>query len=187
MIVPRRLIAIAIAIACTGAGSGDREQSVKGASNDHSALAGDSTRSVREGEAALAGATVVLLASAAADTRIQDDRFSSPEKTLVVYFSALGIGDKVSVAACFDPPATDFYLPAPLVVDKWVVKKRIVYGRRELDRWNSKGIVPPAVEGDVELQVEQDMSGKKSMFYYNLRLVPSGWKIVAHSGSGWPD
>jgi len=134
----------------------------------------------------LAGGAVVIRGSPSADTQQADARFSTPEKPLAFYISALRLGDKVGVAACFEPPATDFYLPAPLIVDRWVVKKRTAYGRKEVSRWNSKGIILPAVEGDVELQVEESTYGKTLMLSYNVRLAGGTWRIVAHSGGDQP-
>lgn len=97
----------------------------------------------------------------------------------------MAAGDRAAVAACFEPPA-NFYLPSPVSVEKYVIRRRIVYGPKEVRKWNSKGITPPALEGDIELQVEQTVAGRTVVFDYNFRLVGHDWKIIAHSGPG-PD
>jgi len=122
-----------------------------------------------------------------ATTTVSAGRFDTPEVTLDTSISALREGDRARVAPCFEPPADAFYLPGPLQIEQYVIRKRIVYGRAEGREWNSKGIIPPAVEGDIQLQVEETIAGRKEMFYYNFRPVGHEWKIISHSGSGWPD
>lgn len=122
-----------------------------------------------------------------ATTTASAGRFDTPEATLKFYISTLREGDRAKVAPCFEPPAHGFYLPGPLLIEQYVVRKRIVYGRAEVEEWNSRGIIPPAVEGDIELQVEETIAGRKAMFYYNVRRFGHEWKIISHSGSGWPD
>ncbi len=66
----------------------------------------------------------------------------------------------------------------------YLIQRRIVYGAAEIKDWNSKGIIPPARGGDVELQVREIIRGKPQMFSYNLRKVASGWKIYSHAAWG---
>ncbi len=108
-------------------------------------------------------------------------RFASPEITLQTYIEALRKADRSTVEECFDPPAIGFYLPGPLPVDTYRIQKRIVFGPKEVREWNSKGIIPAAREGDVELQVQELMNGIPNMFSYWFRSVDTGWKIYAHS------
>jgi len=113
-----------------------------------------------------------------------DWRFATPEGTLDTYIDALRKGDLSTASECFAPPATDFYLPGPIAVTSYHVRRRIIYGPAEVKDWNSKGIKPPAREGDIELQVRRIINGKPQMFSYNLRQVASGWKIYSHAAWG---
>ena len=113
-----------------------------------------------------------------------DERFATPDATLETYIKALRKGDRSAVGECFDPPAADFHLPSPMPVDDYRIQRRIVYGADEVKDWNSKGIIPPAREGDVELQVREIIRGKLQMFSYNLRKITSGWKIYSHAAWG---
>ncbi len=85
---------------------------------------------------------------------------------------------------CFYPPAVDFYLPQPIVIKDYAVRKKIVYGESEVTEWNTKGIIPAARVGDVELQVEEIRYGDTFMFSYNFRKIDGEWKIISHGAQG---
>ena len=106
-------------------------------------------------------------------------RFATPESTLKIYIEALRNGDRAAVAECFDPSATDFYLPGPLPIGTYRIQKRIVFGPREVRNWNA---IPAAREGDIELQVVAIMNGTSETFSYWFRKVSTGWKIYTHAG-----
>jgi hypothetical protein len=112
---------------------------------------------------------------------------SSPDLTLERYFAGLAKADLDQVAECFEPRATDFILPRPIVVTKYKVTKRVVYGQHEVDKWNRAGIVPAALLGDVELEVREVVEGRAQMYSYNFRLVGATWKIVSHDAWDVPD
>jgi hypothetical protein len=107
--------------------------------------------------------------------------FATPEGTLEIYINGKRAGDIRAVKSAFDDPAVDFSLPRPIPVSEYKVTKRILYGEREAKRWNSKGIIPPAKVGDVELQVREVTNGKPYMFSYNFRRISGEWKIYSHS------
>jgi hypothetical protein len=107
--------------------------------------------------------------------------FSTPENTLAEYIAGVRNGDRAAVAKCFDPPATDFYLPRPLAIETYSIVKRITYGKAEVKKWNSRGVIPSVKIGDVELQVKENVEKKELMFSYVLRRIGSDWKIISHS------
>jgi len=112
--------------------------------------------------------------------------YSSPEATLATYINALKSGDKSQVLGCFHPKLGDFYLPGPAQIESYKIVKVIVYKQKETDDWNSKGIVPPAMIGDIDFQVEQTAYGKKQMYSYLMRNVNRKWKIISHAAWDQP-
>jgi len=115
---------------------------------------------------------------------VQD--FASPEVTLGIYLNALKTGNKSQVLDCFYPKLADFYLPQPVPIKSYEILKQIVNGQKETDDWNSKGIIPPAVLGDIDLQVEQESYWKKTMYSYLMRNVNGEWKIISHAAWDQP-
>ena len=67
---------------------------------------------------------------------------------------------------------------------KYKIVKKIVYSSKEVESWNSKGIVPASEVGDIELQVQQEFLGYKGMWSYNFRKINSNWYIISHSAWG---
>jgi hypothetical protein len=112
--------------------------------------------------------------------------FSKPENTLDTYINALRAGNKSQVLDCFHPKLKDLYLPGSSKIASYKIVKVIVYTKKEADDWNSKGIIPPAMVGDIDLQVEQSEYGKKAMYSYLMRNVNGEWKIVSHSAWDQP-
>lgn len=112
--------------------------------------------------------------------------YESPEATLATYINALKAGNKSQVLDCFYPKLVDFYLPGPVRIESYEILKKTVYSKKEADNWNSKGIIPPAMIGDIDLQVEQAEYGKKWMFSYLLRNVNGKWKIISHAAWDQP-
>ena len=106
--------------------------------------------------------------------------------TITTYFRALTRGDLAAVEECFAVRESSgwFSLPdEPIVILKYRIRNKIVYGQEEVAEWDRIGLRPQAKPGDVELQVEQLSGTEKSMFTYVLRGTPSGWKI--HSWFMW--
>ena len=118
------------------------------------------------------------------DIMAQD--FTSPDATLGIYINALKAGNKSQVLDCFYPKLDDFYLPQPVPIKYYKILKRIVYGQKETNDWNSKGIIPPAMFGDIDLQVEEESYGKKRMYSYLMRNVNGEWKIISHAAWDQP-
>lgn len=108
---------------------------------------------------------------------------SSPERTLDAYVRSLRSGDVAGVKATLDRPEVEFYLPEPISISSYRVMRRIVYGARETNDWNSKGIVPPARVGDVELHVREIIDGKSQMVSYNFRRISGEWRL--YSSAVW--
>lgn len=92
--------------------------------------------------------------------------FSSPEATLDTYINALKTGNKTKVLNSFYPKKDSFYLPGPIPIKSYKIVKRIVYGQKETNNWNSQGIIPPAALGDIDLQVQREEHGMKNMYSY---------------------
>ena len=116
--------------------------------------------------------------------------FDTPDATLATYVQALRAGDKAAVESCFErsvlPPGTptDFHLPEPLPIRRFVVKKRTAYGAAQAEAWNRKGIVPPASVGDIELRVNLFLDWRPTDCLYLLRRFGSDWKIISHACEG---
>jgi len=53
---------------------------------------------------------------------------------------------------CFHPKLNHFYLPDPVPIESYRILEKIVYGKKEIKDWNSKGIIPSAEIGDIDLQ-----------------------------------
>src|SRR6266705_4734216 len=81
----------------------------------------------------------------------------------------------------------DFYLPGPLPLGEYRVTNETVLDSLAAKRWNDKGIAPSAMPGDVELEVEELMAGRREMFSYSLRRIEGKWRIYAHSAWDAPE
>lgn len=110
--------------------------------------------------------------------------FATPEGTLKTYIDALRDGNHPLIVECFEPPAYNFWLEKPVPITRYSILKCITYGPKEVAEWNGMGIMPPAQEGDVELEVERIEYGKCQMYSYNLRLYGKMWKIISHCAWG---
>lgn len=130
----------------------------------------------------LVAALVAL--SAHAGTPATSIDLSSPERTLSSYLGSLVRGDLSGVEACVELGDQKYSLPGPIPISKYKVVKKVVYGTREVNEWNSKGIVPPALVGDVQLDVEEITNNIPAMYSYNFRRFGSDWKIVSYSRWG---
>ena len=128
--------------------------------------------------------TLILVFSASS---LLASNYQTPENTLDTYISALRAGNQPAVAQCFYPVANDFYLPKPIDIASYTVTRKIVYGKKEVDRWNRVGIKPPTEIGDVELQVKELFHGKSEMFSYVMRKITGEWKIISHWAWRSPD
>ena len=129
---------------------------------------------------------IALFIVLAIPINIWAQEFSSPEKTLDTYLNALKSGNELEILDCFHPKLKEFYLPAPVPIKSYKIVKKIFYGQKEAGDWNSKGIVPPAKNGHIDLQVEQESYGKKRMFSYLIRNVKGSWKIISHTAWDQP-
>ncbi len=121
---------------------------------------------------------LLLVVSASAQPK---PRYDTPEATIRTYFDALRRGDQPAAAICFEPEVHDFYLPGPVTIDKFVIRKREVYGLSDEKKWQGVGYTNRILKGDVGLYVDQIMDGSKTFFYYRLRHVRSEWKIVEYA------
>src|SRR5882762_227743 len=105
--------------------------------------------------------------------------YSSPEGTLAAYIEGLRSGDVARVLDTFDDPKGGFNLPKPIPISSYRITKRIAYGPKRVEKWNSKGIIPQARVGDIELQVLEIVDGKKAMLSYNFRKIDGAWKMYS--------
>lgn len=105
-------------------------------------------------------------------------RYDTPEATIQTYIDALRRGDQPAVSVCFEPEAHDFYLPGPIPIDQFIIRKRIVYGPSDEKKWKGVGYTARMIRGDIGLEVEETIDGTKNSFYYRLRRVRGQWKIV---------
>jgi hypothetical protein len=104
--------------------------------------------------------------------------FKTPDSALAYYIESANTKSLEGINATFLEPVSEFNFTDSPPTERFRVVKRIRYTDREVSDWNQKGIIPPAAVGDVELRVEETISGKPYMFSYNFRLTADGWKIV---------
>jgi hypothetical protein len=130
-------------------------------------------------------AAVALIGTTPA-ARAQAD---SPRAALDTYLRGIKTGDLRLVLSIyhFGDRRPDFYLPGPIALEEYRVLKETVLDSAAAKRWNDKGIVPAAKPGDVELQVEERISGRTERFSYSLRRVDGRWRIYAHSAWDAPE
>ena len=101
---------------------------------------------------------------------------SAPERTLDAYIRSLRSGDLTGVKATLDDPEMIFHLPGPMSISSYRIKKRIVFRAQEVNDWTSKGMIPPARMGDIELHVREVIGGKSQTVSYNLRNTKGEWR-----------
>jgi hypothetical protein len=119
--------------------------------------------------------TLSLVALSACSTRPQ---FKTPDAALAYYIESANAKSLEGINATFLKPVSEFNFISSSPVESFRVVKRTRYAEKEASDWNKKGIIPPAAVGDVELQVEETISGKHYMYSYNFRKMQTGWKIV---------
>jgi hypothetical protein len=128
------------------------------------------------------GATLSLAALSACSA---GPPFKTPDSTLAYYIESVNAKSLVGINATFLEPVSQFTFTDSPPIERFRVVKRIRYTDREVSDWNQKGIIPPAAVGDVELHVEETISGKPYMSSYNFRHTADGWKIVTFAA--WDD
>ncbi len=131
---------------------------------------------------------LILLVCAPAGLGAQAS-LSSPEAALKTYVEGLKRGDVTAVRRAYNlaVAGSDFHLPGPLPIESYRVTKTLVLDSAAVTGSAETGVVPPARVGDVELQVEEVIQGKREMFSYWLRLFDGEWRIYAHAAWGGPD
>lgn len=114
----------------------------------------------------------------------QRQNFLTPEATLEIYINALRAADKKTVLKCFFPELTDFYLPSKIDIKAYMIVKKKVFTKKEVQERNSRGIIPSAKIGDVNLDVAEIVDGEHQMYSYLFRKVSMEWKIISYSAWG---
>ena len=77
-----------------------------------------------------------------------------------------------------------FYLPRPMSIENYEIVNKIIFGTKEVQEWNGRGIIPAAKVGDVQLDVRDRIAGRDQMFSYNFREIDGRWKLISHSAWG---
>ena len=113
----------------------------------------------------------------------------SPRAALDTYLTGIKRGDLRLVLSIyhFGDRRPDFHLPGPIPLEEYRVLKETVLDSAAAKRWNDKGIVPAAMPADVELEVEERISGRSQRCSYSLRRIDGHWRIYAHSAWDAPD
>lgn len=125
---------------------------------------------------------VVCLLCSAAVANDQLD-LSSPEATLAGYIESLRHGNVEGVLARYHN-VDQFRLPGRLRIEKYEIVNKIIFGNKEVEEWNGKGIIPSAKVGDVQLDVRESIDGRDQMFSYNFRKIDGSWKLICHFAWG---
>ncbi len=128
----------------------------------------------------------LLLVGWAAPVPAQAD---SPRAALETYLAGLKTGNVGLVLSVyhFGDRRPDYYLPGPIPIESHRITKELVFDTIQARRHNTHGVIPPAQAGDVELQVEERISGHGEMYTYWLRLIDGHWRIYAHTAWNAPD
>jgi hypothetical protein len=130
---------------------------------------------------------VVLIGTISVCTaRAQSD---SPRAALDTYLRGIKNGDVRLVKSVyyFGERRPDFYLPGPQPLEEYRVLKETVLDSAAVQQWNAKGIIPAAMIGDVQLDVDERIAGHSHKFSYSLRRIDGQWRIYAHSAWDAPD
>ena len=110
---------------------------------------------------------------------------NTPEEVLDTYIQALREGSLKGVRSVYHPPDVAFYLPEPVAVTRYVIKRKRVLTRADLEGLDLR--VQP-IEGDVQLDVFQvrEVEGQRTyqMLSFWFRLIDGSWKIYAQSAWG---
>jgi hypothetical protein len=132
-----------------------------------------------------AGIFIAIISLAALSACSAGPQFKTPDSALAYYIESANAKSLEGINATFLEPVSKFNFTDSPSTESFRVVKQIRYTDREVDDWNQKGIIPPAAVGDVELHVEETISGKPYMFSYNFRHMAGGWKIVTFAS--WDD
>ena len=107
---------------------------------------------------------------------------SSPEATLSGYLKCFENANVECVLKRYHG-IKRFQINEAHTIEYKIIKK-IIYGPKKVEAWNSKGIVPSSQIGDVELQVREKFLGYEGMWSYNFRNINGKWYIISHSAWG---
>jgi pimeloyl-ACP methyl ester carboxylesterase len=113
-----------------------------------------------------------------------DTLFASPERTVTTWLERLKAGDRRGAAACLWPAGEEPGLPLPFPLEELEIERSVRYGPSEVSAWNSKGILPRADPGDVEVTVRIRVRGRPQRLDCLLRAFEAGWRIIARSPLG---
>ncbi len=123
---------------------------------------------------------VILFSTNTGATEIVD--LSSPEATLSGYLKCFEKADVECVLKRYHG-IKSFQIQKAHTIEYKIIKK-LTYGQKEVEAWNSKGIKPVSEIGDVELQVQEEFSDYNGMWSYNFRNINGKWYIISHSAWG---
>src|SRR5258705_3999995 len=106
--------------------------------------------------------------------------YGTPEATLREYIEAIRVGDFERIANCFDPPAYGLVGPTNTEsnAETYRIRRRIIYGAKEVKEMNRGAPLIPAALGDVPLEVDRVFDGSLSRFWYLMRRIKNEWKII---------
>jgi hypothetical protein len=117
----------------------------------------------------------------------QQPRLASPEAALNTFIDAANRNDSVVISQAYALELTgQRFERSTAPIQSYRIVKKIIVDSVAASAWNAKGIVPRAMAGDVELQVDAVIAGKTFRISYNLRLFGERWRIYAHSAWGAP-
>ena len=106
---------------------------------------------------------------------------SSPEATLAGYVDSLRRGDTNGVRQRHMRGGFKVRRPVPVV--SYEIKKKTIYGQKEVDEWVA---VPAARIGDVEFDVLMIETENRYMISYSFRNVDGRWLMYSHAAWGAP-
>ena len=104
---------------------------------------------------------------------------SSPESTLKGYLNCFEIADEACVLKYYYG-INSFYTGKPHTTE-FKITKKIVYAAKDVETWNSAGITPLALVGDISLDVLQKTDTDEFMYSYSFRKYGNKWLIYSHT------
>ena len=133
---------------------------------------------------------ILLLSVLPLNSYAEQYDFSSPEKTLLSYYKCAETKDEKCVLSHIEGIGSFQFNVASKVID-YEIKKKIVFSDKEVSEWNSKGIIPSAKLGDIQIDVQKitlynGSTKEEGMYTYVLRKYDDKWKIYSWYGWGSP-
>ena len=115
---------------------------------------------------------------------------STPENTLKSFYKCSETRDEQCALAHIEG-IKRFQFNVPSKVISHDIKKKTIFTNKEVTKWNSKGIIPPAKPNDIQIDVYKvtlynGKTSEENTYTYVLRKYNNMWKIYSWHSWGSP-